>query len=92
MEENKTTADLFKEKQTEFEKYNDARNWALEQEGTEEVEGVNSWWVGPWIKFKDGSVASIGPGFGLPHVDITVENSKNITGPVNKNAINLGFF
>jgi len=91
MENNKTTADLFKEKQVEFEKYTDARTWALKQEGSEEVEGYNSCWNGPWIKFIDKSVASIGPGFDLPHVDITVESIEDVTGPVSKNVINLGF-
>ncbi len=79
MEDNKTAAQLFSEKQNDFGKSTeDARKWALAQ-GAEEVKGCNSFYLGNYLKFKDGSVASIDCGFGLPNIKINVERPDSFT-------------
>lgn len=71
----KSEAEEFQE--LDFRTGEEARKSAS-MKGATEVLGPNTWWVGTWLLFKDGSVVSIDFGFGYFNPKIKVENPEEI--------------
>ncbi len=81
-----TDAQKFKDNEKSFEKYHDAEKWALKKQAVP-VKAYNTNIVGYWFKFPDGSLASVDPAFGLPHVKILIEDTNAKVEPVTPSVV-----